>query len=134
VAVTSTNGPGANGSKAMTVLVVEDDFFIRQETADYLNTAGYDVLDVATGEDALELCHTDTAIDVLVTDINLPGLANGWDVAQAFRDAHAGIAVIYASGHAIDHARCVPGSRFFSKPYRSSDILAACRQMAEQGS
>ena len=131
--VTSANGHKVNGSKALMVLVVEDDFFVRQEIADCLHTAGYVVLDVATGEGALELCQADTTIDVLVTDINLPGSTDGWDVAQAFRNAHADIAVIYASAHAIDHARCVPGSRFFSKLYRSADILDACRQAPERG-
>jgi CheY-like chemotaxis protein len=126
MAVTSANGATLNSS---TVLIVEDDFFVRQDIAEYLRDSGYAVVDVATGEDALELCHADAPIDILVTDINLPGSIDGWDIAEAFRLALAGITVIYASAHAINHARCVPGSRFFSKPYRSADILEACRQM-----
>src|SRR5258708_4984850 len=104
--VSSANGSKVNGWK-VTVLVVEDDFFVGQEMADCLHTAGCIVLDVATGEGALELCHADTTINVLVTDIDLDGPTNGWDVAEAFRDARPDIAVVYASGQSIDDARCV---------------------------
>jgi len=73
------------------------------------------------------MCEAGVAVDVVFTDINLNGPSSGWDVAEAFRAARPATAVVYASGNAIDRCRCVPGSLFFAKPYRLSDILDACR-------
>jgi len=123
----------ANGPEAATVLVVEDDLFVREEVVDCFRESGYSVRDVASGETALQLCRDGLAFDVLMTDINLSGPANGWDVAEAFRNADAGIFVIYASAQAKDDVRCVTGSRFFRKPYRCSDILRACQKMEQSG-
>jgi hypothetical protein len=66
------------------------------------------------------------SVDVVFTDINLNGSADGWVVAEAFRDARDNIPVIYASGNPIDPMRCVPDSVCFDKPYRPADILSAC--------
>jgi CheY-like chemotaxis protein len=108
------------------ILVVEDEFFVRQDIARYLEDSGCRVLETATTEQAMAICRSDTPIDVLLTDINLNGRGSGWEVAEAFRAARPGIAVVYTSGDS-DRSRCVPASTFFSKPYRVSDILDACR-------
>lgn len=60
---------------------------------------------------------------------NLPGSANGFDVAEIFRAAVADIPVVYASGKWANRDRCVGGSLFFGKPYQSSEILTACLRL-----
>jgi len=117
----------ANGSDHPIVLIVEDNFFVRQDIARYLEEWGCLVLEAATTEQAAAVCRSQTPVDVLFTDINLNGGGSGWEVAQGFRTARPGIAVLYTSGNSVDRSRCVPDSLFFSKPYRLSDILDACR-------
>jgi CheY-like chemotaxis protein len=119
----------ANGSDHPIVLVVEDEFFVRQHIARCLEDGGCLVLEAATTEQAIAICRSDTPVDVLFTDINLNGGGSGWEVAEAFRAAQPGIAVVYTSGNSADRSRCVPASKFFSKPYRVSDILDTCRSL-----
>src|SRR5579863_4407984 len=75
----------ANSACALVVLVIEDEFLVRCNIADCLRDAGYVVLETASGEDAIALCGSDTLIDIVFTDINLVGVASGWDVAESFQ-------------------------------------------------
>ncbi len=126
----TTNGSKAttNGSNPTTVLVVEDEFLVRDDVASYLRDAGWVVVEAGTGERAIALCRSGMPVDVLFTDINLGGAVTGWEVAEAFRAARADLPVVYASGNGGDRARCVPDSVFLSKPYRPRDVLSACRR------
>ena len=119
----------ANGVRALAVLVVEDDFFVRCDIAGCLRDAGYAVIETENGEAAIALCKSEMAIDMVFTDINLGGTATGWDVATRFRSAQPDIPVVYTSGQAIDYERCVPGSLFVAKPYQHTDILSACQRL-----
>ena len=119
----------ANGSAAPIVLVVEDEFVVRHTVTQYLQDAGCVVVEAESAERAIALCRAGVKVDVLVTDIKLNGHGNGWDVADAFRAVRPGIAVVYASATYADRVRCVPGSVYFNKPYRLSDILRACRDL-----
>jgi len=120
-------------SRRLVVLVVEDECLVRDAIVDYLQNAGWRVLEAANGEDALTVLEGGQAIDVLLTDIRLNGDINGWEVGEEFRRRHAGNPVIYASGHSIEPPRQVPGSLFFNKPYRPSEILDACQRLTEAG-
>jgi CheY-like chemotaxis protein len=119
----------ANGSHHAIVLIVEDEFLVRQHIARYLEDSGCLVLEAASVEQAVAICRSGTPVDVLFTDINLNGGGSGLEVAEAFRAARPGIGVFYTSGNSIDNSLCVPASKFFSKPYRVSDVLDACRSL-----
>ncbi len=80
-------------------------------------------------KDLLEFCKSGMSIDIVFTDINLVGSASGWNVAQCFRIDHPDVPVLYTSGKMIDPKRCVPGSVFVAKPYRSTEILSACQRL-----
>ncbi len=131
-ASTGSSDASAGSPDAVTVLVVEDEFFIREDIAAYLQQHGCIVLEAESGERAIEMCRSGVPVNVLVTDIRLNGSATGWEVAAAFRAARSHIPVVYASGNPIDPDRCVPGSLFFRKPYRMDDILEACRSLAKR--
>jgi CheY-like chemotaxis protein len=60
----------ANGHKARVVLVVEDEFLVRCGVADEFREAGYIVVEIPSGEEAIALCKSGTAIDMVFTDIN----------------------------------------------------------------
>ena len=112
---------------APVVLVVEDEWLIREEIAHELAHGGCNVLEASTGEGAVALLREGQKIDAVVTDIRLAGYLSGWDVAEAFRAVRPDMPVIYASANEAEKSRRVPGSVFFAKPYRTSEILAACR-------
>jgi CheY-like chemotaxis protein len=122
-----------HNSQRLVVLVVEDEWLVREAIVNYLQGAGCRVLEAASGEDALSVLEREQAIDVLLTDIRLNGCVNGWEVGEAFRHKHADKPVIYASGHSIEPPRQVPGSLFFNKPYNPSEILDACQQLTAAG-
>ncbi len=109
--------------------MIENEFFVRWNTARCLEDAGYVVLEAATGEEAIALCNSETSIDVIITDINLGGPASGWDVAECFRTVRPDVAVIYASGKSLDPGQGVAASAFVPKPYYESDILDACQRL-----
>jgi CheY-like chemotaxis protein len=112
------------------VLVVEDENLLRFDIASYLEDAGFVVIEASTGEAAISLCHSGTAVDMVITDINLGGSASGWDVAESFRTVLPNMPVLYTSGNTIDRSRCVFGSAVLAKPYRNSDVLKACQRLA----
>jgi two-component system, response regulator PdtaR len=87
----------ANGHQARLVLVVEDEFLVRCGVADYLREAGYTVIETPSGEEAIALCKSDMAIDLVFTDINLIGAASGWDVGERFLADRPKVPVLYTS-------------------------------------
>ena len=100
------------------VLLVEDEFLISEMVAESLARHGFSVCSVMNGVDALR--HLSSApVDVLFTDINLPGDMDGRALARRARDLLPDLPVVYASGgiNMFDFAWRVPGSIFVAKPY-----------------
>ncbi len=118
-----------NGAHALVVLVVEDEFLVRCSIVDRLREAGYRAVEAVSGEEAIAVVESDMSIDIVFTDVNLSGAANGWDVAEFFRRDRPHAPVIYTSGSSADPHRCVPGSMFIPKPYQSTDVLTACQRL-----
>jgi two-component system, response regulator PdtaR len=100
------------------VLLVEDEFLISEMVAESLARQGFSVRSVMNGTDALR--HLASApVDVLFTDINLPGGMDGKMLARRARALLPDLPVVYASGgiNMFDLAWRVPGSIFVAKPY-----------------
>jgi CheY-like chemotaxis protein len=106
------------------VLFVEDEFFIREWIAQSLLEQGFAVESVTNAADALNHI-TRAPIDVLLTDINLPGGMDGAALARRARELRPDLAVIYASAHAasLQQETRVPGSVILPKPYEPT-VLA----------
>jgi CheY-like chemotaxis protein len=109
------------------VLVVEDDWLLRQAMASEMRNEGWHVLEASTGEAALSLPQAGQ-IDLVVTDIRLAGKMTGWDVAQGFRARFSDLPVVYVSGNSVDAARMVSHSTFLGKPCAPADLMRACRR------
>jgi CheY-like chemotaxis protein len=77
-------------------LVVEDEWFVREHIVTELKAQGWSVVETATGESALAVLATDE-IHLLLTDIQLAGAIDGWEVARALRAKKPDFPVIYAS-------------------------------------
>jgi CheY-like chemotaxis protein len=97
-----------------TVLVVDDDPDVRQYAASVLDEAGYRVLTAADGESALAVVERDDSIDVLFTDVVMPGI-NGFELARAATAQRPSLKVLFASGYATD---LTPAGQLLKKPYR----------------
>jgi CheY-like chemotaxis protein len=119
----------SNRVPAISILVVEDEYFVREDIVSYLHDAGCAVVEAETGEHAIDICKSGVPVDVVFTDVQLSGSASGFDVAESFRAAVADIPVVYTSGNSSNRDRSVAGSLFFGKPYQSSEILSACLRL-----
>lgn len=111
-------GVDTTDAERIRVLFVEDELFIREWIAQSLSEQGFAVDSVTNAADALVLIKR-TPIDILLTDINLPGGMDGTALARRARQLQPDLAVIYASAHAAtlrQEAR-VPGSLVLPKPY-----------------
>jgi CheY-like chemotaxis protein len=112
----------------MKILVVEDDPFVRDMAVSELEDAGYEVMEAATGGQALRLLQTEIAVDALLTDIRMPE-ANGWEVAKAYRERFPDLPVLYVTGYA-EQMQPVPGGIILSKPYRMSQVIGLLKDVA----
>lgn len=124
--MTSNDEPAA---RQETVLVVEDDDSVRELCVAILEPAGYRVIAVGSGEDALAL-PPDERIDLLLTDVVMPGL-DGLALAERMTAARPDLRVVFVSGYPSDVAMRpgVPGERavFLQKPYTISQLAATVR-------
>jgi PAS domain S-box-containing protein len=113
--------------RALRVLLVEDDLIIRMSTADMLADLGHRVLQAGEARQALELM-VQNEVDVLVTDVKLPGMS-GLELAEQVRRKHPGIGIVLATGDSLpqDSAlarHCV----LLAKPYGSTCLKASLRR------
>ena len=116
-------------SLPLTVLIVEDEPFLRLDVASSFAKAGWTVIEAASGEEAVHFAGNGDHIDVVFTDIRLRGKLTGWDVGEVFREADATMPIVYASGLPELPMRQVPGSIYFDKPYDNTQILGACEKL-----
>jgi CheY-like chemotaxis protein len=80
-----------------TVLVVEDEVFIRMVISEYLRGCGYKVIEAANADEAVVLLmHSELSVDILFTDIEMPGSMNGFELSEWVRTHRADVDVILA--------------------------------------
>jgi DNA-binding response OmpR family regulator len=129
--------PTAGRAQPIHVLFVEDEFLISEWVAQSLSEQGFAVQTVTNAADALRHL-AQVRVDVLFTDINLPGDMDGADLAWRAREIRPDLPVVYASARATllrQDAR-VPGSIVVPKPYEPALIgrlLAAATRAASAG-
>ena len=111
------------------VLLVEDEVLIRLLLAEGLAEAGFTVLEAATGDEALRLLLDPDNIDLVVTDIQMPGRTDGNGVAAAARARHPDIPVVYMTGNPTS-LRLGLGARdtVLHKPFGTSEMVDAVRR------
>jgi DNA-binding response OmpR family regulator len=114
------------------ILVAEDDQALQSFLQETLSEAGFDAAIAGSGEEAVTLLtgHKDK-YRALVTDINLLGRLDGWQVAQHAREIDHAVPVIYMSGtHAEDWAvKGVPNSIMIAKPFAPAQLVTALAQL-----
>jgi PAS domain S-box-containing protein len=112
-----------------TVLVVEDDERVRQLTVTRLKIIGYQVLEASDGAKALDILARGDPVDLVFTDLIMPGGLSGWDVVTRAREMRPGIRVLLTSGYAEElvHGDNLQRERLrvLRKPYRQADLVVA---------
>ncbi|MCK1405211.1 response regulator [Bradyrhizobium sp. 197] len=99
------------------VLIVEDEFFIREDLADQLRGLGFEVIETASADDALQYIGSGERIDVLVTDIQMPGDLDGLALAERLRAEQPMLPIVVASGNVALESVASRVGKFVSKPY-----------------
>ena len=107
------------------VLVVEGELALLSIICMELEEAGLTVHQATTADEALSVLSSGTEIDLLFTDIRMPGSMNGWQLAETARTQRPDLKVIYASGYSDAAPHFVSGGEFLSKPYRMHVLLQA---------
>ncbi len=120
------------------VLVVEDDPFVRSHAVRSLESLGYQVTAAVDGNEALQKLGTDIEVDVLFTDIVMPGGLNGWELADHARQSRPRLRVLLTSGYALEtlttHERLGDCSAILNKPYRKVELARRLREVLEVSS
>ena len=104
-----------------TVLVVDDETSVRMLVSEVLEEIGYAAIEAADGSAALEVLRSDARIDLLITDIGLPGGMNGRQVADIGRQARPGLKVLFITGYAekaaVGNGLLDEGMHVLTKPF-----------------
>jgi CheY-like chemotaxis protein len=109
-----------------TVLLVEDEPWIRAMTADMLAECGYTVFEAENGSDAIALLSEHDKLDILVTDVNLPGALDGIELSEIASRDLPHLKVVLTSGSGLPEAARLPDrGSYLPKPFRPDELRAA---------
>ena len=116
-----------------TILVVDDEPSVRMLVVDLLQDLGYAALEAGDGAGGLALLQSDARIDLLITDVGLPGMMNGRQLADAARVGRPGLRVLFITGYAeaalLDNGRVGPGMSVLTKPFSIDAMAARIREL-----
>jgi len=130
-APTATEQPKGNE----TVLMVEDDALVREATGTMLRGLGYDVIEAEDGPAALKIIESDTRLDLLFTDVVMPGGVSGTMLADQARQHRPELRVIVTSGYSDEVIQqdgfALYGVRLLHKPYTLQEMACTLREILE---
>lgn len=118
--------PPGNGER---VLVVEDEFLLRMMMTEYLEELNFQVIPALSGDEALEILDAGHEVDLLLTDIVMPGRVDGFELASRVRKRFPNIPVIYTSGYISLSANDLGGVKAPllikpTAPYELAEVVA----------
>ncbi|MGI9478178.1 MAG: PAS domain S-box protein [Hyphomicrobiaceae bacterium] len=114
-----------------TVMVVEDDPNVREVTVDRLEHLGYRIVEAQNAQAALDMLAAGTPVDVLLTDVVMPGGMTGIDLVEHVRRSHPTIKAILSSGYAPDGSTMIPAIPWLRKPYTLSELAQTLREVLD---
>ncbi|WP_439850747.1 response regulator [Pseudomonas syringae] len=125
----------AQGTGDETILVVDDEPAVRLLIAELLEDLGYVVLQAEKGSDALVILQSKAAIDLLITDVGLPGGMNGRQVADAAREVRPDLKILFVTGYAenavLAHDTLEPGMHVLPKPFAIAELIGRVTELLE---
>ena len=132
------DGPGElaeapRAGQGETVLVVDDEPTVRMLVTEVLEDLGYTAIEAADGSAGLRVLQSDARIDLLVTDVGLPGGMNGRQLADAARGRRPGLKVLFITGYAenavIGHGHLDPGMHMLTKPFAMEALASRIKEL-----
>jgi two-component system, response regulator PdtaR len=116
-------------SRRPTVLIVEDEFLIAMSASAVLAQAGFDTIEASNADEAIVVLQ-ERDVDVIFTDIRMPGSMDGLRLARHVRDRWPPIKIMVTSGHHLIQNGDLPdGGVFLPKPYTDAAIVAAISRL-----
>ena len=122
----TVDGPVPQARQGETVLIVDDEPTVRMLVSDVLSELGYQVVEASDGREGLAVLNSNRPIDLLITDVGLPGGMNGRQVADAARSARPNLKIMFITGYAenavLSHGHLDPGMHILTKPFAMDDL------------
>jgi CheY-like chemotaxis protein len=125
-AVASETEAAEISGRDRTILLVEDDAGVRAVTAAMLKELQFTVIEADNGSHALDIVDSKPDIDLLFTDIVMPGM-NGFELGRRARERRPQLPVLYATGYSASYTAPEKGADVLTKPYREADLLTKLR-------
>src|ERR671912_1500906 len=119
--------PTFTNGHAPLVLVVEDEIFLRDVTADYLEDCGFSVPQAANADEAVGLLRKNREVDAVFSDIQMPGSMNGLGLAHWITETLPDVKVLLTSGHVLPAA--ATEWTLLAKPYDMAEVERRLREM-----
>jgi CheY-like chemotaxis protein len=112
------------------ILIVEDEFLLRLDSAETIEHAGFEVIQAGNADEAIAILEARPDIHVVFTDIQMPGSMDGLKFARFVRNRWPPIKIIATSGRVVVGNNDLPaGSVFLPKPYRGAEVVATLREL-----
>jgi CheY-like chemotaxis protein len=128
-----TLGEAARAKQGETVLIVDDEPSVRMLVTEVLEDLGYTAIEAADSVAGLKLLQSDMRIDLLVTDVGLPGGMNGRQMADAGRQRRADLKVLFITGYAensvIGNGHLEPGMAVLTKPFAMEALASRIKAL-----
>ncbi len=137
-AAEDADGPGElaeapQAGAGETVLVVDDEPTVRMLVTEVLEDLGYSAVEAADGAAGLRILQSNVRVDLLITDVGLPGGMNGRQVADAGRAARPGLKVLFITGYAenavLSHGHLEPGMHMLTKPFAMEALASRIKEL-----
>ena len=123
----------AGSAQGETVLIVDDEPTVRMLVVDILEDLGYAVIEAADSLTGLKILQSDVHLDLLITDVGLPGGMNGRQMADAGRQSRPGLRTLFITGYAenaaIGNGHLDPGMAILTKPFAVDTLATRVREM-----
>ena len=127
--------PVARARSGETILLVEDNDGVREYARSVLEDAGYRLIEAGTAEDAMRLASEHERIDLLFTDVVLPGGTSGRQLSDRLLALRPHLPVLYTTGYTrnaiVHHGRLDPDVQLLNKPYTQHDLLRKVRELLD---
>ena len=121
---------GLEKTQRPVVLIVEDEFLLRMDAMDMVAAAGFEAIEAANADEAIEILEARRDIAVVFTDIQMPGSMDGLKLARAVRGRWPPIKIVATSGQIeVKPADLPEGGRFLPKPYSPTEVTGMLREV-----
>ncbi|RYE37358.1 MAG: response regulator, partial [Hyphomicrobiales bacterium] len=127
---------GVEEGHGETVVVIDDDDGVRALMVEVLQDAGYAVIEAQDGPSGLEILRSERRVDLLITDVGLPGGLNGRQVADAARVVRPDLGILFITGYAenaaVGNGLLDPGMEVITKPFAVQALCTKVRDMLDR--